>query len=64
MMPSVQEFIQRRALTLQQFGEQCGCSRFHVSNVVAGKRAPSVKLLRRIHEVTRIPLKRLLYECT
>lgn len=64
MMPSVKNYMVKHNMSLQDFGDACQVSRFHVSNVVAGKRAPSLQLLRRMHEVTRIPVKRLLYECT
>jgi transcriptional regulator with XRE-family HTH domain len=64
MMPSLANYIRRKKLTYEEFGEKIGVTRDYVSKLIRGYRTPSAHLLRKLHETTRIPLKRLLYECT
>jgi transcriptional regulator with XRE-family HTH domain len=63
-MPSIEEYIRKNHLTLAQFASMVGVQRSHVSKLIAGDRVPSLPLLRKIHEVTGVPVKVLLYECT
>jgi transcriptional regulator with XRE-family HTH domain len=63
-MQSVKNYVERNRLTLAQFAEQIGVSRSMVCYLISGDRHPSLHLLRKIHEVTAIPVKTLLYECT
>lgn len=64
MLSKVKTYLEQNALSQTQFAKLLGVTRSHVSKVIAGDRAPSVQLLRKMHEVTGIPVKALLYECT
>jgi transcriptional regulator with XRE-family HTH domain len=63
-MLNVKQFIERNHLSHSQFAAQLGVQRSYVGKIISGDRHPSVHLLRKIHEVTGIPVKALLYECT
>ena len=63
-MRSVKQFIRENNLTFEQFGGKLGVSRGHISKLLTGDRLPSLQLLRKIHEITDIPVKDLLYEFT
>jgi transcriptional regulator with XRE-family HTH domain len=64
MLASVNTWIHSHRLSQSEFGELLGVDRSYVSLLISGDRAPSVQVLRKIHELTRIPLKKLVYECT
>jgi transcriptional regulator with XRE-family HTH domain len=64
MMQSVSKWVASNNLSRKQFGDMLGITRAHASHVILGSRRPSVELLRKIHEVTDIPVEKLLYECT
>ena len=64
VLPSVNHYLQRHNLSHAQFAALIGVSSTHASKMIAGDRAMSVKVLRKIHEVTKIDVKKLLYECT
>lgn len=63
-MPSLEKYRIRNHLTFEQLGSLLGISRAAARNLTIGIRKPSVQLLRKMHEVTSIPVKKLLYECT
>jgi transcriptional regulator with XRE-family HTH domain len=63
-MVSIANFIRTHSLSQEQFAKQLGVTRTTVAKLLAGDRKPSLQLLRKIHEVTQIPVKTLLYECT
>ena len=63
-MVSVKQYMDRQRLSAAQFAAQLGVTRSHVSKMIAGDRAPSVQILRKLHEITGIPVKTLLYDCT
>jgi transcriptional regulator with XRE-family HTH domain len=63
-MLSVKHYLDRNGLSCEQFGAKIGVHRSHISKMINGDRAPSVQILRKIHELTSIPYKTLIHECT
>lgn len=63
-MQSIARFQTRNELSLEQLAGQIGIHRSFLWKIMHNKAKPSVDVLRKMHEVTRIPVKTLLYECT
>jgi transcriptional regulator with XRE-family HTH domain len=63
-MQALSDYIRTKGLSQEQFAVILGVSRPTVAKLIGGDRKPSLQLLRKIHEVTDIPVKKLLYECT
>lgn len=58
------EYRREHQQSLAQIATLLEISRSHVHGLEIGRVKPSVDLVRRIHEKTAIPLKRLIYDCT
>jgi transcriptional regulator with XRE-family HTH domain len=63
-MQSLQDYMYENRMSFKELGTALGVSRGYAHRLVSGERTPTVNTLRRIHEVTGIPLKTLVYECT
>ena len=57
------EYLKTKNLTHEKFADLVGVKRPFITNIVNGKRNPSIHLARRIEEVTdgKVPLKDLLH---
>jgi transcriptional regulator with XRE-family HTH domain len=63
-MQTVAKWVAAKRYSLREFGALCGISRAYAGQLLRGQAAPSVQVLRVIHEVTQIDCETLLYECT
>jgi transcriptional regulator with XRE-family HTH domain len=63
-MQTVAKWVAAKRYSLREFGALCGISRAYAGQLLRGQAAPSVQVLRVIHEVTEIDCETLLYECT
>jgi transcriptional regulator with XRE-family HTH domain len=61
-MESIKLYVREHNLSLEQFGAQIGATRGYVSKLINGLARPSLELLRKMHQVTSIPLAQLLDE--
>ena len=57
------EYLKNTSLTQEKFANLVGVTRTFITNILNGKRNPSIQLARRIEEVTdgQVPLKDLLH---
>lgn len=63
-MQCLLEYRREHQKSLAQMAELLEISRSHAYGLEIGRVKPSVELVRKIHEKTAIPLKRLVYDST
>lgn len=46
------DYLKKHSLTHRGFGEKVGVQQSHITNILSGRKSPSLRLMRRIIEVT------------
>lgn len=46
------EYLKKHFLTQKEFGRKVGVSQSHITNILSGRKSPSIRLTKRIEEET------------
>lgn len=56
-MKKLAQYIESNGITKVAFAKSIGTSRFYIHDLISGRRAPSVKMMLKIEEVTKGRIK-------
>ena len=62
MMPSIAVYLRKHNLSQAAFGAKIGVERSMVCRLISGAARPSLEVLSKIADVTRVPVAKLLAE--
>jgi transcriptional regulator with XRE-family HTH domain len=63
MRQVLDRYMQDKGLTQEEFASELGVQRSHLAKLLSGDRRPSLRLLRKMRDVTKIPVEKLFDAC-